>query len=224
MPPVETKPQQAEQATPAGATPKTALLEAVGLVLLSLATVGTAWCSYQAAAWGGAAGGTMNQSIACSRRAATKQLQADQRALLDVMLFSAYMDAYANSNQTLARFYAQRFRDEARTAFDAWMATRPFENPDAKPHPFVSDYYHPRLLDEVQSEEAEAERLSAKAGEVGRVSRNYVLITVLLACALFCGGTASKFDTPWIRRTVLVFGLGAFVFAAARLFLLPVQV
>jgi hypothetical protein len=50
-----------------------------------------------------------------------------------------------------------------------------------------------------------------------------VLLTVLLACALFCGGTAAKFDALWIRRAVLVLGLLAFLFAACRLCLLPVQ-
>jgi hypothetical protein len=50
-----------------------------------------------------------------------------------------------------------------------------------------------------------------------------VLITVLLASALFCGGTASKFEAVWIRRAVLALGLAAFIFAATRLLLLPAQ-
>jgi len=50
-----------------------------------------------------------------------------------------------------------------------------------------------------------------------------VLITVLLASALFCGGTAAKFEALWIRRSVLALGLAAFVFAVQRLVLLPVQ-
>jgi len=36
---------------PVGAKPKHALFEPIGLLLLSLATVGTAWCSFQAASW-----------------------------------------------------------------------------------------------------------------------------------------------------------------------------
>jgi hypothetical protein len=50
-----------------------------------------------------------------------------------------------------------------------------------------------------------------------------VLITVLLASALFCGGTASRFEAIWVRRTVLGLGLAAFLFALGRLVLLPVQ-
>jgi len=182
-----------------------------------------AWCSYQAAAWGGAAQGAMNLSNVSGRRAATKQLQAYQMALLDVLLFSQHINARANSNETVARFYSDRFRGEAKTAFEAWMATHPFENTNAPPHPFVTNLYKPRLLEEAGLEEVDVQRFWEKAGEAGRTSRGYVLITVLLAAALFCGGTASKFDTLWIRRSVLAVGVGAFVFASERLWLLPVQ-
>jgi hypothetical protein len=40
---------------------------------------------------------------------------------------------------------------------------------------------------------------------------------------LFCGGTASKFDAPWVRRAVVFLGLAAFIFAAIRICMLPVQ-
>jgi hypothetical protein len=202
---------------------KHALFEPVALVLLSLATVGTAWCSFQAAAWGGAAQGLTNLSNGASRRAVADELQSYQMALLDVLLFSQHINARVSSNETLARFYADRFRGEAKKAFEAWMTTQPFENVNAPPHPFVTNLYQPRLLQEAQQAEIESQELWQQAGNAGRTSRGYVLITVLLASALFCGGTASKFEKPSIRRAVLALGLIAFVFAAARLVLLPVQ-
>jgi hypothetical protein len=216
------KPKEANQETPASER-KHSLFEPVALVLLSLATVGTAWCSFQAATWGGASQRAMNLSATSSRRASVNQLQAYQLALVDVLLFSEYVDARANSNAPLARFYSDRFRGEAKSAFDAWMATRPFENPDAPPHPFVTNLYQPHLLAEAAVKEDESQRLWRQAGEAGRIGRNYVLITVLLSCALFCGGTAPKFDSCWMRRAVLGLGLAAFAFAIDRLWLLPVQ-
>ena len=144
-------------------------------------------------------------------------------ALMDVMLFSNFIDARASGNEPLSRFYADRFRAEAKTAFEAWMSTKPFENPNAPPHPFVRELYRPSLLTKAEQEEAESQRLWRQAGEAGNNVRNYVLITVLLACALFCGGTASKFESPMIRRAVLALGLAAFVFALARLFFLPTR-
>ena len=110
----------------AKASAKHALFEPLSLVLLSLATVGTAWCSFQAAAWGGVSQRLTNLSAAASRRAAAGQLQSYQMALLDVLLFSQHINARASSNETLARFYADRFRGEAKAAFQAWLATQPF--------------------------------------------------------------------------------------------------
>jgi len=217
------KPQDPERAPPATVAQKHALFEPLALVLLSMATVGTAWCSFQAAAWGGIAQQFSNLSAVSGRTAVADELQSYQLSLLDVLLFSQHINARANSNETLARFYADRFRGEAKTAFQAWLATQPFENTNAPPHPFVADLYHPRLLAEASQAEAESQRLWKQAGEAGRTSRSYVLITVLLASALFCGGTASRFDALWIRRAVLALGLAAFVFAAQRVVLLPMQ-
>jgi len=200
-----------------------AFFEPVALLLLSLATVGTAWCSFQAAVWSGAAQQLMNLSAHAGRRAVADQLRSSQMALLDVLLFSQYVNARANSNDVLSAFYAKRFRGEAKEAFEAWVATRPFENADAPAHPFLTNYYRPRLLEDARIADAESDRQWQSAGEAARNARSYVLITVLLASALFCGGTASKFEALWIRRSVLALGLAAFAFAAGRMSLLPVQ-
>jgi hypothetical protein len=197
--------------------------EAIALVLLSLATVGTAWCSYQAAVWSGMSQRIMNMSAAASRRSVTAQLQSYQFALLDVMLFSEYVNARASSNDVLATFYANRFRAEAKIAFDKWLAMHPFTNSNAPPHPFVTNLYQPRLLIESRNDAEESQRLWQRAGEAGRTGRNYVLVTVSLAAALFFAATASKFQTGWIHQAVLILGLFAFLFAAVRLLTLPVQ-
>jgi hypothetical protein len=199
------------------AAPKHRLFEPMALFFLSLSTVGTAWCSFEAATWGGVSQRTMNLSAVSSRRAVADQLQSSQIALLDVLLFSQYINARASSNETLARFYADRFRGEAKVAFGSWMATRPFENPNAPP------LYKPRLLEQAGQKEAEGQRLWQEAGEAGRTSRSYVFVTVLLASALVCSGTASRFEALWVRRTVLVLGICTLVFAAVRLFSLPMR-
>src|SRR3954454_9154774 len=109
-------PEKSETLPGGSRSQKHALFEPVALVLLSLATVGTAWCSFQASSWGGVSQRTMNLSAASSRRAVTAELKSSQLSLLDVMLFSQYINARASSNDTAARFYAERFRGEAKTA------------------------------------------------------------------------------------------------------------
>ena len=148
----------------------------------------------------------MNQSTAFSRRAMANQLQSSQMALLDVLLFSEYVNARSASNETLQRFYADRFRGEAKSAFEAWMATRPFENASAAPHPFVTNFYRPRLLEEARQAEDESQRYFQQAGETGRVSRSYVLLTVVLASALQLQGQLEEQAQHSVAAQLLIGG------------------
>jgi hypothetical protein len=215
---MEVKRPDALPSTPAHPARRSAPFETVAILLLSLATVGTAWCSFKASVWGGSSQRKTNLSAAASRRAAAGELQSYQEVLLDVLLFSQHINARVSSNEPLARFYSDRFRGEAKAAFNSWLATQPFTNPDAPAHPFLTNYYHPRRLEVAREAEEESQRLWQEAGEAGRNSREYALVTVSLATALFCGGTAPKFETLWVRRGVLALGLSAFLFAAVRLF------
>ena len=208
---------------PRGASARHVLFEPLVLVLLSLATVGTAWCSFQAAVWGAVSQRTMNLSARHSRDAAANRLQGYQLMTVDILLLSQYINARASSNGTLARFYSDRFRGEAKEAFQAWIATRPFENTNAPPHPFVTNFYQPQAMTQARLDEAESGRLWEQAGEAGRTGRSYVLITVMLASALFCGGIAPKFEMRWVRLAVLTLGLFLFAFAVTRLWLLPIR-
>jgi hypothetical protein len=165
----------------------------------------------------------MNRSTASSRDAVSEQLQSYQVALLDVLLFSQYINARSVSNETLATFYADRFRGEAKEAFQSWMATQPFQNATAPPHPFVTNFYQPHRLELARLAQTESQRLWQEAGAAGRTSRGYVLVTVVLASALFCGGIAPRFESLSMRRSALAVGLLAFAFAAQRLVSLPVQ-
>src|SRR6187455_58823 len=99
---VSAKPQDLDRMVTAGTASKHAMFEPVALVLLSLATVGTAWCSFQAAVWGGVSQRTMNLSAAAGRRAAAAELKYQQMALLDVLLFTQYINARATSSNGIA--------------------------------------------------------------------------------------------------------------------------
>jgi hypothetical protein len=49
--------------------------------------------------------------------------------------------AHQAGDDKLANFYVERFPPELRKAYDAWIAQKPFENPNADPHPFVPNLY-----------------------------------------------------------------------------------
>ena len=64
---------------------------------------------------------------------------AQAQTQVDVATFIAWADAERRGEEKVAAFYVDRFRDEFRPAYDAWIATDPFTNPAAPPTPFAMD-------------------------------------------------------------------------------------
>src|SRR5215467_3425504 len=130
--------------TTADTAPKKKWIEPVTALIMALATVGTAWCSYESAAWTRHANRVMNQFNILERKAGLLNIQAAQVLTIQTAMFMETLAAQHAGNQALADFYVQRFPPDMRKAYDAWMAQKPFENPNADPHPFVPNLYEMR--------------------------------------------------------------------------------
>jgi hypothetical protein len=173
--------------------------EVVVTVLLVVAALGTAWSSYQATRWNGEQAKAASATNAIRIDAARAQGLAEAQTQVDVATFIAWADANRSGQDRLADFYLDRFRDEFRPAFDAWLATRPLADPDAPPTPFAIDEYHVAAREHAASLDADAE---ASAGEVRQdIQRasNYVLTVVLYAVVLFFAGVSSKINDRRLR-------------------------
>src|SRR5205814_566367 len=72
-------------------------------------------------------------------------------------------------NEKLANFYVQRFAPDVRKAYDAWMAQKPYENPNAEPHPFVPNLYEMRGTRESVKATTDAAGKLADARAAGNV-------------------------------------------------------
>jgi hypothetical protein len=197
------------------------VFEALAVILLSLATIGSAWCSYQASAWGTQASKLSMQSLSRGRDASAYRIKANQLFMLDVHVFGEYAKAHDAGNELLAQFYVRKFRPELKHAFESWLKTKPLENPAAPADPFDEDLYQPRLLAEAVSKEVESERLWDESNKAARTGHAYILVSVLLATALFFAGTAPQFETYKARRVVLGLGLVVLLTAATTFLRLP---
>jgi hypothetical protein len=116
-------------------------IEPVTALMMALATVGTAWCSYESASWTRRANRLMNEFNSLERQAGIIDIQGMQAASIHVAMFMELLAAKQAGDEKLASFYVQRFPPAARKAYDAWLAQKPFENPKADPHPFVPNLY-----------------------------------------------------------------------------------
>ena len=102
------------------------------------------------------------------------------------------------------------------------MAQKPFENPKADPHPFVTNLYQVRFAREVVEARAEAVHSLQEADRIGTIASRYLSNTVMLAAVLFFVGTSTRFDSQRVRMFSFLFGAVLFLYVAVRMGMLPV--
>jgi hypothetical protein len=209
---------------PAPGAAKHDVVEIIATVLLSLAAVATAWSGYQSSRWHGEQAKATSRTTALEIDAGRAESRAEAETEIDVATFTEWVDAEAAGDVALADFYRQRFRDEFKPAFEAWIAMEPFTNSDAPPSPFTMREY--RLAATEQADRLDRETVASRAEVERNIQRadNYVLGVVLFAAALFFAGMSTKLDTPNARKALLIVGCLLFLGASAWIASFPVNV
>jgi hypothetical protein len=197
-------------------------LEILSAVLLAVATVATAWAAYQSRQWTGEQ--SQGYSRATASRIAVNRFAAlaNQQVQIDVATFIAWIDAREQHRTDLARFYRARFRDEFKPAFAAWLAAKPFSNPNAPETPFATPEYRLQASAESERLEAKAAAASKRAAEANQRADNYMLAVVLFASCLFFAGISTKLES--VRARVAVLGLGCVLFLGTAIWILTFPV
>lgn len=188
---------------------------------MALATLSTAWCSFESAAWTRKSNRLMNEFNALERKAGLLTVQGTQRATIQTAMFMQTLAAKQAGNEQLVNFYVQRFPPELRKAYDAWLAQKPFENPDADPHPFVPKLYETPGTREAAEANANAANSLEEACKGGAVSGQYLANTVLFATVLFFASASGKFEQRRVRLVAFAFATAVFIFAIVRTVMLP---
>jgi hypothetical protein len=85
----------------------------------------------------------MAEASMAARRAAEQVVFANQLRTVDTLLCEAYVKAVGEGKPQLVNVLFQRFRPEMQAATEAWLATRPQENPVAPPTPFANARVRP---------------------------------------------------------------------------------
>ena len=124
----------------------------------------------------------------------------------------------------LADFYRERFREEFKVAFDAWVAADPASNPEAPPTPFAMPEYQLASQEEADRLEEEANAILDKGKAANEQSDKYVLNTVILVSVLFFAGIAQRrFRRLEYRMVLTVLGVAMLVYGLVNIFRYPVQ-
>src|SRR6266699_5755215 len=130
--------------------------EVVTAIMLGVVAVATAWSGYQATRWAGEQSTKYAQASALRVESTRDSTLAGQYKLYDVTTVNNWINAYTQGNTKLANIFQRRFRPEFRPAFEAWLATDPFNNPNAPPGPLFMPQYKVSLDDKANKLDAQA--------------------------------------------------------------------
>jgi hypothetical protein len=191
--------------------PRTRRVQVLSTVLLAVAAVATAWCSYQASRWTAEYRAASGHTNALRLEATRAQGLAEAEKQVDLATFIQWVDAYSLRRTELADFYFRRFRNEFRPAVLAWLKTKPLTNPAAPLSPFVMPQYKLAAARSVRQLDAEAELSSAKGERDNQRSTNYVLAVVRCTSSLFFAGMSKIGGSLRQQEVLLAIGWTVFI-------------
>jgi hypothetical protein len=196
-------------------------LEILAVLLLGIATLGSAWCGYQASRWNSEQGKLSQQSSDQQVEAARLFGLATQRVSYDSNMVAQYAQAVVASDERLKRFYRQTLiRPAFLPILDIWEAQLAA---GGTPTNLVTDseYLDAQLADS-RAAQARAEASTVASEAAGQNADDYVLTTLLFASALFFAGVTTSFRLRFAR--ILMLGGAALVlaYAASRLVGYPI--
>ena len=197
-------------------------LELGAVLLLSLTTVATAWSGYQAARWSGEQSQHYARASAVRIKAQQQNTAAGQLRIDDLLYFNEWLNADRAGDHALARIYERRFRPEFVPAFRAWIAQKPFTNPDAIAGPLYMPQYRLAEVSAANRLDREADTLYREGTEAKTNDDRYILSTVFFAAVLFFAGISLRLT--WRPLRVIVLGLATLMLLGGIVFVATLPV
>lgn len=197
------------------------VLEVIAVLLLGVATIGSAWCGYQATRWNGREGDLSREAAVTQTEVARLFGLATQTVSYDANIIGQYAQAVSDGNEPLMAFYRQTLvRPGLLPILDEWEAqiaagvapTNLLQNPA----------YIDEQMAAYRAEVDRVESITVRGEEAGDHADAYVLTTLLLASALFFAGLTTSFRVRFARLLLLAGSSLLLAYAAARLSTVPI--
>ena len=177
--------------------------ELLSVVIMSVATVVTAWCASQAQAWSGTQTFRMAASNHLYRTSLEARVEGNQVRLFDAAQYMAYAAAKTTNNEPLASFFHDHLRPEVQGAIDTAGSLGPARGAVTPSHvTSLPDYDLPEYAKAARFARG-ADACQRDARTANDVGDGYTTVTVLLAMVLLLAGTASRLGSVRLRWTFL---------------------
>lgn len=193
--------------------------EVFAVVLLALTAVLTAWCGFEASKWSGAMSISFSQASSARITSSSYEGEARDNRMLDLSIYTEWLQAEANGEAGRATYVEDRFRPEFAVAFDAWRAEGMKE-----PSPFTRDEYVPTGQVEAETYSNLADEKFQTALVDNQRGDNYSILTVLFALVLFFTAVSQRNDALWSRWFLLGLAAAAAIVAIVILATLPLLI
>ena len=201
---------------------KKKLIETIATILLSAATILSAWCVYQSSQWSGEQYFRIDDETAANQFRLQYEVAGAQRKTAELQVFLEYASAVSDSNFRLADFLFKRFPEPLKKAFKAWKKLDPYNNPQAPSSPFnMKEYVVPEVI-EAKKYEDQATSFKKRANESDGHSDNYVLLSLVLSMVLFFCGMCGVAESRRNQRILLA--TATFIFVVALVFIVTMPV
>ena len=210
--------EKSREHEPEGRGRRITIIEAILLATVALLA---AWSGFAAAKWSTESRLELSQSTKHRTLSSQAELRAMEARNFDGSTFNAWFSAYLSGDQAGQAVAEKRFRPEFDVAFQAWIATDPFNNPDAPKGPtYMAEYEQPDM--DVAAEETKlAEEAYEKGAKSGETADDYVRITVLLASVLFLVGISGHFRIHSARVGLICVSGAILTYAIVLLIMAP---
>jgi hypothetical protein len=197
-------------------------IETITTILLSAATVLSAWCVYEASQWNGEQYFRIEDENNADRKRMQKEIAARQRQVGESQLFLQYVDAVTNDNKEKEDFLRKRFPPHLNKAALAWKELDPLNNPNAPISPMqMEEYVLPEEADiEMYAEQAKKFKLAAN--ECDNRSDNYMLLSLVLSTVLFFCGLVGVTNSR--SNKLILLGFATFIFLVTLYFVIKFPV
>lgn len=197
-----------------------AYVELVAAVLLGLAAMAIAWCTYQSALWGGQQDEAYTESVRAANEAVDLLQAADTIRALDQTLYvevlsSGVCDDGARGDAATCERILANMSDEGTAAIGSWMS-------GDTANPFESQAYTAALYGEGERARATSDEFFSQGGEANENGDNYELASTALTAVLFFAGISLVLHGSRTRWALLIIAGLLFVVGAGYAVTLPV--
>ncbi len=197
------------------------MLEIIAVILLGIATVGSAFCGYEATRWN-TREGDLERDAATSRVEANRLFSlGTQTVVYDTTIVTQYAAALSAGDQRLVDFLRTSLvRPKFLPIIDRW--TEQIRNGETPTNLISDQAYIDEQMAGYAKAAATAEDFTQEAGKASDHADAFVLTALLLAVSLFFAGVTSSFRVTSARLLLLIGAIITMAVAAGRIADLPI--